>query len=127
MSDEKRKDDIVLDTIDVQVVAVNLWGLVVLVKQVENFMLNVCHCHLVFEWGRFLKKKQMLYIMIKYIKYIFLLGDFNVHLLNYYEHNPTKEFLYSITSNSFIPLILQPTRLNSHSNTLTDNIFPKHH
>ena len=28
-----------------------------------------------------------------------------------------------LTSNSFIPLILQPTRITSHSNTLIDNIF----
>ena len=56
-------------------------------------------------------------------KSVFLLGDFNVHLLNYNEHNQTNEFLDSLASNSFIPLILQPTRITSHSNTLTDNIF----
>ena len=56
-------------------------------------------------------------------KSIFLLGDFNVNLLNYNEHNQTNEFLDSLASNSFIPLILQPTRIASHSNTLTDNIF----
>ena len=33
------------------------------------------------------------------------------------------EFLDSLASNSFIPLILQPTRITSHSNTLIDNIF----
>ena len=55
-------------------------------------------------------------------KPIFLLGDF-VNLLNYYEHNHTNEFLDSLASNSFIPLILQPTRITSHSNTLIDNIF----
>ena len=54
---------------------------------------------------------------------IFLLGDFNVNLLNYNKHNPTNEFLDSLASNSFIPLILQPTRITSHSNTLIDNIF----
>ena len=43
-------------------------------------------------------------------KSIFLLGDFNVNLLNYNEHNPTNKFLDSLVSNSFIPLILQPTR-----------------
>ena len=53
----------------------------------------------------------------------FLLGDFNVNLLNYDEHNQTNEFLDSLASNSFIPLILQPTRITSHSNTLIDNIF----
>ena len=55
-------------------------------------------------------------------KSIFLLGDFNVNLLNYNEHNQTSEFLDSLASNSFIPLILQPTRITSHSNTLKDNI-----
>ena len=54
---------------------------------------------------------------------MFLLGDFNVNLLNYTEHSQTNEFLDSLASNSFIPLILQPTRITSHSNTLIDNIF----
>ena len=57
-------------------------------------------------------------------KSIFLLGDFNVNLLNYNEHNQTNDFLDSLaSSNSFIPLILQPIRITSHSNTLKDNIF----
>ena len=43
--------------------------------------------------------------------------------MNYNEHNQTNEFLVSSDSNSFIPLILQPTRITSHSNTLIDNIF----
>ena len=53
-------------------------------------------------------------------KSVFLLGDFNVSLLNYNDHNPTNEFLDSFASNSYI---LQPTRLTSHSKTLIDNIF----
>ena len=56
-------------------------------------------------------------------KSIFLLGDFSVNLLNYNDHNQTNEFLNSLASNSFIPVILQPTRITSHSNTLIDNIF----
>ena len=56
-------------------------------------------------------------------KSVFLLGHFNVNLLNYNELNQTNEFLDSLTFNSFIPLILQPTRITSHSNTLIDNIF----
>ena len=43
--------------------------------------------------------------------------------MNYNEHNPTNEFLDYLASNSFIPLILQLTRITSHSNTLIDNIF----
>ena len=36
-------------------------------------------------------------------KSVFLLGDFNVNLLNYNRHNPINEFLDSLASNSFIP------------------------
>ena len=60
-------------------------------------------------------------------KSIFLLGKFNVSLLNYNEHNQTEfvinGFLDSLASNSFVPLILQPTRKTSHYNPLTDAIF----
>ena len=56
-------------------------------------------------------------------KSIFLLGDFNVNLLNYNEYNQTNEFVDSLASNLFIPLILQSTRITSHSNTLIDNKF----
>ena len=56
-------------------------------------------------------------------KQVFLLGDFNVNLLNYNDHQPTNEFLDSLASNSFIPYILQPTRITSHSKTLIHNIF----
>ena len=48
---------------------------------------------------------------------------FNINLLNYNVHNPTSEFLDSLASNSFLPYILQPTRITSHSKTLIDNIF----
>ena len=41
--------------------------------------------------------------------------------MNHNQDNQT--FSDSVTSNSFIHLILQPTRITSLSNTLTDNIF----
>ena len=66
---------------------------------------------------------QLLKNISKEQKSIFLLGDFNVNLLNYNEHNQTNKFLDSLASNSFITLILQPTRITSHPNTLIDNIF----
>ena len=56
-------------------------------------------------------------------KSVFLLGDFNINLMNYNVHNPTNEFLDSLSSNSFLPYILQPTRITSHSKTLINNIF----
>ena len=56
-------------------------------------------------------------------KQVFLLGDFNIDLLNYNDHQPTNEFLDSLASNSFLPYILQPARLTDHSKILIDNIF----
>ena len=44
-------------------------------------------------------------------KTVFLLGDFNVDLLDYNNHNPTNEFLNFLASSSFVPYVLQPTRL----------------
>ena len=71
--------------------------------------------------------KKLLENIFKEQKSIFLLGDFNVDLVNYNEHhyynNQKHGFLGSLAFNSFIPLILQPTRITSHSNTLIDNAF----
>ena len=60
-------------------------------------------------------------IVSKEQKLVFLLGDFNINLLNYNDHQPTYDFLDSLAS--FIPYILHPTRITSHSKTLIDNIF----
>ena len=54
-------------------------------------------------------------------KQIFLLGDFNINLLNYNDHQPN-DFLIHLPD-SFIPYILHPTRITSHLKTLIDNIF----
>ena len=54
---------------------------------------------------------------------MFLLGDFNIDLMHYNEHNPTNEFLDSLASNSYLPYIIQPSQRTSHSRTLLDNIF----
>ena len=43
--------------------------------------------------------------------------------MNYNVHSPTNEFLDSFASNSFLPYILEPTRITSRSKTLIDNIF----
>ena len=56
-------------------------------------------------------------------KSVFLLGDFNINLMNYNVHNPTNKFSDSPASNSFLPYILPPTRITSHSKTLIGNVF----
>ena len=57
----------------------------------------------------------------KYLCYI--LGDFNINLLNIDNHNPTQSFLNCMLSYNYIPLINRPTRLTNHSATIIDNIF----
>ena len=44
-------------------------------------------------------------------KSVFLLGNFNINSLNHNFRNPTNAFLDSLASNSFLPYILQPTRI----------------
>ena len=50
-------------------------------------------------------------------------GDFNFDLLKYETHKNTNEFYDLISSYSYRPLILQPSRITYKSNTLIDNIF----
>ena len=60
-------------------------------------------------------------------KPIYVLGDFNINLLNAETCNFTKDFLLSLQSYSFIPTIDKPTRVNSNSATLKCmcQLFPK--
>ena len=58
-------------------------------------------------------------------KTVFLLGDFNIDLLNYDQHSLTNEFLDSLSSHMILPHILQPIRTRNNSKTLIDNIYSK--
>ena len=59
----------------------------------------------------------------KKIQNCFIVGDFNVNLINFDNHNPTEVFLNNFISNSFLPCIHLPTRVTYKSSTLIDNIF----
>ena len=56
-------------------------------------------------------------------KNVLLLGDFNVDLLKYDKQAGTNEFIDSLSSYMYLPYILHPTRVTSHSQTIIDNIF----
>ena len=43
-------------------------------------------------------------------KQVFLLGVFNVDLMDYHERKPANEFLDSLVSNSYLSYIIQPSR-----------------
>ena len=51
------------------------------------------------------------------------MGDYNINILNYDVHAPTGEFVDTMSSYAFVPLINRPTRVTVTSATLIDNIF----
>ena len=56
-------------------------------------------------------------------KEIYLLGDFNIDLLQYKSNKLTSDFINSLLSASFCPLINRPTRVSDQTATIIDNIF----
>ena len=56
-------------------------------------------------------------------KDVFLMGDFNIDLMKCNSQNNSQEFIETLMSASFLPLISKPTRVASQSATLIDNIF----
>ena len=56
-------------------------------------------------------------------KISYILGDYNLNLLNVDTHTATSDFMDTCFSNNFIPLINKPTRVTKHSATLIDNII----
>ncbi len=62
-------------------------------------------------------------ISVQEKKHVYIMGDFNINLLNEDVHGPTGEFVNTITSFSFYPSITKPTRITNKSATLIDNIL----
>ncbi len=56
-------------------------------------------------------------------KSIYLMGDFNINLLNEDVHLPTNNFINIMSTYSLYPTITKPTRITRKSATLIDNIF----
>ena len=56
-------------------------------------------------------------------KYVYLMGDFNLNLLNEKSHTLTSEFVDIMFENTLFPLITKPTRVAKATATLIDNIF----
>ena len=56
-------------------------------------------------------------------KQVFILGDFNINLLNYNTNTLTTNFVNFLFSKQFLPYIVHPTHVTEHTPTLIDNIF----
>ena len=56
-------------------------------------------------------------------KKCYIMGDFNINLLNYDQHTDTRDYVDKMFSNAFLPLITKPTRITPISATSLDNIY----
>ena len=56
-------------------------------------------------------------------KLCYILGDYNINILNHDSHNETRNFVELLFSYSLIPLINRPTRITKSTATLIDNVF----
>ena len=56
-------------------------------------------------------------------KFLYLLGDYNIDLLQSDKHSSTQDFLDILYSHHLLPNITKPTRVTKSSATLIDNIF----
>ena len=63
----------------------------------------------------------ILEIVKKEHRFCYLLGDYNINLLNFETHGPTSEVADLLYANSSTPLINRPTRVTQSSTTLIDN------
>jgi hypothetical protein len=56
-------------------------------------------------------------------KYVYIMGDFNINLLNVDTHIPSSEFLENMFLYYFFPMITKPTKVKGDSATIIDNIY----
>ena len=64
-------------------------------------------------------------ILLSENKIAYLMGDYNINLLNFSTHIKTNDFLDNVglISQGFVPQIIKPTRITSASATLIDHIY----
>ena len=62
-------------------------------------------------------------IISKENKEVYLIGDYNLNVLNYETENIVKNFLNCLFQNGMCPIINRPTRITSHSATAIDHVF----
>ena len=66
---------------------------------------------------------QIMYTIKQERKLAYIMGDYNINLLNHDTLAPTAAFLNMMYSNGFIPLITRPTRSTARTKTLIDDIL----
>ena len=85
-------------------------------------LLDASHTHIIISINVFNDHylNELIDKLSKENKIVFLLGEFNINLLNYDINPPTKKFPGSLSSQYFNSHILQPTRVKGNSEMLID-------
>ena len=71
----------------------------------------------------FLENFSVIHNVVDKNKIFYVCGDFNIDLLKHETNRNTKDFLDTLFSLGLYPMIVKPSRITTHSNTLIDNIF----
>ena len=58
---------------------------------------------------------------------VYLMGDFNINLLNVDKHIPSSQFLETMYSYGYCPIINKPTRIQGYAATLIDHIYTNYY
>ena len=56
-------------------------------------------------------------------KLLFIMGDFNINLLDFASHSSTSDFVKNFLSHSLLPCIHHPTRVSKNRASVIDNIY----
>ena len=56
----------------------------------------------------------------------YLMGDYNINVLNFVTHQKANDFVDDVIYQGFILHITKPTRITSNSATLTDHLYSNH-
>ena len=71
----------------------------------------------------FIENFSLIHNVVNKNKIVYVCGDFNTDLLKHETNRSTEDFLDTLFSLGLYPLIVKPSRITTHSNTLIDNIF----
>ena len=115
--DHFKKDDLSILHYEFESIAVEIKN-----NKGKNFLCIIHHPNT--DVSNFMDYLESTFSKVNQQKYqVFLLGDFNIDLLQYESLSYTNDFLNTMSSNSFLTYIHQPTRATNQSETVIDNIF----
>ena len=113
------RPDLCMDSTDFESVWVEVDN-----KQGKNYLFCCVYRHPTSTFDTFNEYlQQVLSNPAVFNKNVFILGDFNINLLNYNSSTAIANYVNFLFSKQFLPYIIHPSRVSAHSSTLIDNIF----